>query len=66
MLGYWTCLGFFSPPKSNANFCYKPSGLFLFLFFVIDVMEGGGNKYLSSFLQENIDWMPLIFLFIQN
>ncbi len=29
MLGYCTCLGFHSQ-KSYANFCYKPSGLFLF------------------------------------
>ncbi len=40
MLGYCTCLGFRSPPKSYVNFCYKPSRLY----FV--VVGGGGYKYL--------------------
>ncbi len=34
MLAYCTCLGLFLlSQKSYANFCYKPSGLFLFDFF---------------------------------
>ncbi len=27
---YWQCLGFRSPPKRHADFCFKPSGLFFF------------------------------------
>ncbi len=34
MLGYCTCLGFCTPKKSYADFCYKPCGQFLcYLFF---------------------------------